>query len=118
MFRKNDMPARPRCACVLVAAGSSSRMGGDKLAMKLAGRTVLERSVAALDGSAYIDEIVIVTQSEKIPETAAMARDLGYGKVNAWPRAGNAARSRPGTACASARPAQSSSPSMTPPGRL
>ena len=35
MFRKNDMPARPRCACVLVAAGSSSRMGGDKLAMKL-----------------------------------------------------------------------------------
>ena len=81
MFRKNDMPARPRCACVLVAAGSSSRMGGDKLAMKLGGRTVLERSVAALDGSAYIDEIVIVTQSEKIPETAAMARDLGYGKV-------------------------------------
>lgn len=81
MFRKKDRPARPFCSCVVVAAGSSSRMGEDKLALTLGGRPVLERTLAVLELSAYIDELVVVTRSEKIPQVAAMARDCGFEKL-------------------------------------
>lgn len=81
MFLKKDKSDSPFCSCVLVAAGTSSRMGGDKMTIKIAGRTVLERSIAALEGSGYIDEVVVVTQSGKIPLVASMARDFGFSKV-------------------------------------
>ena len=81
MFRKKDKSDSPFCSCVLVAAGTSSRMGGDKMTIKIAGRTVLERSIAALEGSGYIDEVVVVTQSGKIPLVASMARDFGFSTV-------------------------------------
>lgn len=46
---------------VLVAAGSSTRMGFDKLSFDLGGETVLERSVRAFDECPEVDELVIVT---------------------------------------------------------
>ena len=47
---------------VIVAAGSSSRMGFDKLSFRLPdGRSVLETSVHAFEQSPIVDEIVIVT---------------------------------------------------------
>ena len=46
---------------VLVAAGSSTRMGFDKLSFDLGGETVLERSVRAFDECPEVGELVIVT---------------------------------------------------------
>ena len=80
-MRKKDLKRLPRCSCVVVAAGSSSRMGGDKLALTLGGRPVLERTLDALERSAYIDEIVVVTRSEKIPAVAREVSDCGFKKV-------------------------------------
>ena len=58
---------------VVVAAGSSRRMGGrDKLASDLAGRSVLRWSVEAL-AAAGVARIVIVTATARIPEIAAAA---------------------------------------------
>ena len=48
-------------SAVLVAAGSSTRMGFDKLSFDLGGETVLERSVRAFDECPEVDELVIVT---------------------------------------------------------
>lgn len=45
---------------VLVAAGSSSRMGFDKLALPLNGRTVLGESLQAFDRHPDVNEIVLV----------------------------------------------------------
>ncbi|MGZ6267343.1 MAG: NTP transferase domain-containing protein, partial [Candidatus Limnocylindrales bacterium] len=58
---------------VVVAAGSSSRMGGlDKLDAELDGRSVLRRSVEAL-ASAGVERIVVVTSQARIAVTAAAA---------------------------------------------
>jgi 2-C-methyl-D-erythritol 4-phosphate cytidylyltransferase/2-C-methyl-D-erythritol 2,4-cyclodiphosphate synthase len=56
---------------VVVAAGSSRRMGGrDKLSAELAGRSVLRWSVEAL-AAAGVERIVIATASARVAEIAA-----------------------------------------------
>jgi 2-C-methyl-D-erythritol 4-phosphate cytidylyltransferase / 2-C-methyl-D-erythritol 2,4-cyclodiphosphate synthase len=56
---------------VVVAAGSSSRMGGtDKLDAVLAGKTVLRRSVEAL-AAGGAERIVIVTSADRVARIAA-----------------------------------------------
>lgn len=57
----------PKVSAVIVAAGSSARMGGqDKLSMKIGTKTVLERSVAAFESNAMISEIVVVTAQHRL----------------------------------------------------
>lgn len=52
----------PRISAVIVAGGTSERMGGaDKLFLPLGGMTVLERAIAAFDKNPLITEIVLVT---------------------------------------------------------
>lgn len=82
MFKRSEKQTeRPYCAAVVVAAGSGTRMGADKLFMQLGGCTVIERTLAALDESEWIDEIVVATQSEKITTIAALARERGIRKL-------------------------------------
>lgn len=47
-------------AAIIVAAGSSTRMGFDKLMYDLDGQTVLEKSLQAFDMHPAIDELVVV----------------------------------------------------------
>ena len=81
MFKKSKARETPYCAAVLVAGGSSSRMGEDKLLMQLRGRSVIERSLLAFEESEYIDEIVVATRSGKIPLIANIAREAGVHKL-------------------------------------
>lgn len=59
---------------VLVAAGSSTRMGFDKLSFDLGGEIVLERSVRAFDECPEVDELVIVTGASGENAQRAAAR--------------------------------------------
>ena len=63
-----------RVTAVLVAAGSSTRMGFDKLSFDLGGETVLERSVRAFDECPEVDELVIVTGTSGENAQRAAAR--------------------------------------------
>ena len=82
MFKRTQKPRTlPFTSAVIVAGGSSSRMGADKIFMDLGGRPVIERTMLAFERSEYIDEIVVVTRAEKIPETAAAARSAGVTKL-------------------------------------
>ena len=54
------------CTAILVAAGSSRRMGFDKLAAPLEGVPVLARTLAALMECAEISEIILVTPLERM----------------------------------------------------
>ncbi len=57
---------------VVVAAGSSRRMGGtDKLAAVVAGRPLLAWSVSAVAAAAGVDRVVVVVAPERVGEVAA-----------------------------------------------
>ena len=72
---------RPFCSAVIVAAGTSTRMGEDKLMMELCGVPVLARTLMAFDRSPCIDEIVVVTRSEKIVDIAHLCQRYSIEKV-------------------------------------
>ena len=67
-FKKKEK--KPTCSAVIVAAGSSQRMGSDKIMMKLGAMPVLARTVLAFENNEYVDEIIIVTKTEKLEEIA------------------------------------------------
>ena len=83
------LPKRPRkegerafCTAVIVAAGSSQRMGSDKIFAALGGWPVLVRSVRAFEASELVDEIIIVTREEKLQMVAELVKKYGLGKVS------------------------------------
>ena len=81
-------------AAVLVAAGSSTRMGGSerKPFLRLAGRTVLEHACAAFEAVEAVRELVLVARSEDLERIEALrASSPALAKVVAAV-AGGAAR--------------------------
>ena len=68
-------------SAVIVAAGNSSRMGGeDKLALPLAGSTVIAHTIRAFQDCAEVGEIVLVLR--KGAEKAALEGASGCGKLS------------------------------------
>ncbi len=71
-----------RCAAVVVAAGSSTRMEGtDKIMAPLLGVPVIGRTVLALNGCPLISEIIVVTRRELIVPVGQLCRELEADKV-------------------------------------
>ena len=70
------------CTCVVAAAGSSQRMGEDKLNIKIGSAPILAHTLRALQACDAIDEIIIVTREDKIEETAVLCRTYGILKVS------------------------------------
>ncbi len=66
---------------ILVAGGSSRRMGFDKLTAPLAGRPVLAHALLAFERCAAVRRIVLVAREERREEFAALAREAGVGKL-------------------------------------
>lgn len=69
------------CSAVVVAAGSSQRMGEDKLALEIDGSPVLLRSLLCLEQCEEIDEIIVVTQPDSLAEVSRLCRDGGVTKA-------------------------------------
>lgn len=84
MFEKlfNAKKKEPRCSAVIVAAGHSTRMGEDKLFMQLGCMPVLARTLLAFENCKAVEEIVVVTRSEKIMEVADMCKKYGISKTS------------------------------------
>lgn len=70
-------PSLPRTTALIVAAGSSTRMGGGPETRKpflvLAGRTVIEHACAAFDRVAAVHEIVLVGHADDLERLRALA---------------------------------------------
>ncbi len=59
---------------VVVAAGSSRRMGGtDKLEIPLAGRSVLRRAAEAMAAAPLVRQVIVVCAAERVAELSAAA---------------------------------------------
>ena len=68
-------------SAVIVAAGSSSRMGFDKIFAEISGVPVIAATVSAFEASKAIDEIIIVTASESIEKMSELVKKYGITKV-------------------------------------
>ena len=80
-FFGNKKSARPVCAALVPAAGTSSRMGGqDKMFSLLNGVPVLALTLQTLDRCALIDEIVIATRQEMILKIGDLCHEYGIQK--------------------------------------
>ena len=78
-----------RVSAVLVAAGSSTRMGFDKLSFDLGGETVLHRSIRAFEQDPLVTEIVLVAGKNRafVEQQAADCTkpvDFGEGKKSIY----------------------------------
>jgi len=66
----------------MVAAGSSRRMGFDKLTADLAGKPVAIHSLLAYEECASVERIVLVTREERVEEFEALAQEHGITKLD------------------------------------
>ena len=67
----------PRIACIIMAAGASSRFGGDKLAEELGGRSLLRRACEAVPAR-RVSRVCLVTCRQ---EGLALAAEFGFTRV-------------------------------------
>lgn len=68
---------------MIVAAGASRRMGRDKLWLPLAGRITLAHTIDAFQSSPLIDNIVLVTSTERLADARALCQEEQWHKVGA-----------------------------------
>ena len=72
-----------QAAVVIVAAGSSRRMGGrDKLWTPLAGRITLARTIDAFASSPLIARIVLVLNPERLAEARELCQREGWSHID------------------------------------
>ncbi|MEY9215292.1 2-C-methyl-D-erythritol 4-phosphate cytidylyltransferase [Thermobifida halotolerans] len=77
-------PGRPHVTAAVLAGGVGARMGGPrpKQLLPLAGRTILERSVAAFCAAPQVDEVVVVMVPDLVAEAEKIVAEGGHGKVS------------------------------------
>ena len=79
VFRQNVKT--PHCSAVILAAGSSTRMGTDKGMLELCGIPVLMRSLLAFEEHELVDEIILVVKKEKLEECAELCNRFRLKKL-------------------------------------
>lgn len=67
-------------SAIIVAGGSSRRMGFDKLTAPLCGKPVVWYSIRAFAEAADFDEIIVVTREDRVAEFEAIVADVGAAK--------------------------------------
>ena len=82
LFKKRKQKVEPYCSVVVAAAGSSTRMGKDKIMLDLAGEPVIVHTLRALECCPLIHEIVVVTREELIVPISKLCADAAFTKVS------------------------------------
>jgi 2-C-methyl-D-erythritol 4-phosphate cytidylyltransferase len=75
-------------SAILVAAGSSQRMGFDKLFAIIAGEPVIAHAMRAFDRATSVNEIIVVSREERHREIREITRGAGLKKVRSIVRGG------------------------------
>ena len=68
-------------SAIIVAGGSSQRMGFDKLFAIIAGEPVIAHTIRAFEHATSISEIVVVAREERHDEIRKISRDTGFKKI-------------------------------------
>ena len=84
MSRLSDRLRAARCpaaSAVIVAAGSGTRFGGDKLLADLGGTPVILHSLLAFEKSSLVSEIVLVVRPDALEKMASLCEQYGLQKL-------------------------------------
>ena len=68
-------------SAIIVAGGSSRRMGFDKTFALLAGRAVIAHSIAAFEATKSVTEIIVVGRAERLRELETVIAREAFSKV-------------------------------------
>jgi 2-C-methyl-D-erythritol 4-phosphate cytidylyltransferase len=68
-------------SAIIVAAGSSQRMGFDKLLALLGDKPVLAHTLEAFERASCVDEIILVARAERVSELQELVRQSEFKKV-------------------------------------
>lgn len=68
-------------SAIIVAAGSSRRMGFDKMFAELAGKPVVWHSIKAFEDTKEITEIIIVVKEDRVEEFRHLVKSSHFKKV-------------------------------------
>ena len=85
--RRKELKRQP-CTVIVPAAGSSTRMGTDKVLMPLDGIPVLIRTLQILERCPEVTEIIVVTREDLIVPVSQLCRDAGLNRVHKIIRGG------------------------------
>lgn len=88
LFHRKKKEPQAMCSAVIVAAGSSSRMGFDKLLAEVGGMPVIVRCIEAFQQAPSIAEVVVVTREDLVPEVARLCQVFQQAKVSKVIRGG------------------------------
>lgn len=86
--KKRKKVREPVCSAVVVAAGSSTRMGADKLLLPLGGIPVIVHTLQALSAAPSVGEIVLVTREDLLVQMGQLCKDFAIDKVTKVVRGG------------------------------
>ena len=68
-------------SAIIVAAGSSQRMGFDKLFALLGDKPVVAHTLAAFERTECVDEIILVGRDDRLGELEELVRQSDFKKV-------------------------------------
>ena len=77
-----DHRSLPFCSCIIVAAGSSERMGEDKMMMDLGGAPLITYTLRAIELCDCIQEIILVTSGDSIVDMARLCKEYDISKMS------------------------------------
>ena len=81
-FFEPSLFSKPFLSAVIVAAGNSSRMGGeDKIFLSVLGKPVIARSLLAFENCEDVSEIVVVTKESSAEKIRKIAAEYGIEKL-------------------------------------
>ena len=87
-WRKKKKAPGILCSAVVVAAGSSTRMGTNKLMLTLGGIPVIVRTLKAVEAAPSVDEIILVTREDMMVPLSQLCQEFALTKVTKVIRGG------------------------------
>ena len=70
-------------SAIIVAGGSSQRMGFDKLFVTIAEEPVIAHAIRAFEGAKCVSEIIVVTREQRHDELQKITSSAGFRKIRA-----------------------------------
>ena len=87
--RKNRKQPTASCSVVVLAAGSSTRMGQDKIMLELDGLPVIVHTLKQFETLTEVNEVIVVTREQLVSEIAGLCKIFDLSKVKKVVRGGN-----------------------------